>query len=113
MVIKIYNPFFCKIRGGDPNKIVTIISKKNTPTFKQTAIIANPHEGCGNAPVIILAGLPIRYGNPKIARLVPAGAVASKVKTGIGRKIRVDTTLVIAVNGSNLARPRGFKREVA
>ena len=44
-------------------------------------------------------------GDPVIAVLVAAAAVAGEVLAGIGREVGVDEALVIAVHGAHLARP--------
>ena len=44
-------------------------------------------------------------GDPVIAVLVAAAAVAGEVLAGIGAEIGVDEALVIAIDGAHLARP--------
>ena len=52
-------------------------------------------------------------GDPPVAVLVAARAVAGEVIAGVGAEVGVDHALVVAVHGADLARPAGLDHQVA
>ncbi len=52
-------------------------------------------------------------GDPVEAILVAAAAITGKIRAGIGRKIRVDESLMIAVDRSHLSRPTIRDQQIA
>ena len=52
-------------------------------------------------------------GDPVVAILITAAAVAGEVGAGIGAEVGVDETLVVAIHGTHLARPGIQQHQVA